>query len=404
MRKLSILLFTIVAASAFVVWQPANAQSSVQQQTRAYHQKQARRILEEFVELLRVPNLASDRNNIRRNAELIAEMMKRRGLTPRLLEASDPNAPPAVYAELRTPGATRTVMLYAHYDGQPTDARQWTETKPWEPAFRTRALEAGGKLLSPGPNESIDPEWRLYARSAADDKAGVMAILVAIEALTAQGIKPTTNLKFFFEGEEEAGSPHLKEIIDRNKELLAADAWLICDGPVHQSGRKQVVFGVRGDINVDLTVYGAKRPLHSGHYGNWAPNPALLLARLLASMKDESGRVTIAGWYDDVAPLGEAERRAIANAPAYDEELRSQLGFARSRRQEPARTDRATFTEHQWHEQWRRWRAGAKHHSHHGDRGARSAAGDGQRSAAPGRSFDRAHSQARVPCDRSRAD
>jgi acetylornithine deacetylase/succinyl-diaminopimelate desuccinylase-like protein len=329
MRKLSILLFTIVAASAFVVWQPANAQSSVQQQTRAYHQKQARRILEEFVELLRVPNLASDRNNIRRNAELIAEMMKRRGLTPRLLEASDPNAPPAVYAELRTPGATRTVMLYAHYDGQPTDARQWTETKPWEPAFRTRALEAGGKLLSPGPNESIDPEWRLYARSAADDKAGVMAILVAIEALTAQGIKPTTNLKFFFEGEEEAGSPHLKEIIDRNKELLAADAWLICDGPVHQSGRKQVVFGVRGDINVDLTVYGAKRPLHSGHYGNWAPNPALLLARLLASMKDESGRVTIAGWYDDVAPLGEAERRAIANAPAYDEELRSQLGFAR---------------------------------------------------------------------------
>ena len=99
---------------------------------------------------------------------------------------------------------------------------------------------------------------------------------------------------------------------------------------MHQSGRKQVVFGVRGDQNVDVTVYGAKRPLHSGHYGNWAPNPAMLLARLLASMKDDTGRVTIAGWYDGVEPIGEAEKRAIAEAPAYDDQLRSQLGLART--------------------------------------------------------------------------
>jgi acetylornithine deacetylase/succinyl-diaminopimelate desuccinylase-like protein len=141
---------------------------------------------------------------------------------------------------------------------------------------------------------------------------------------------PALNIKFIFEGEEEAGSPHLGEIIDLNKELLAADAWIICDGPVHQSGRKQVVFGVRGDENVDVTVYGAKRPLHSGHYGNWAPNPAMLLARLLASMKDDAGRVLIAGWYDGVEPLGQAERRAITEAPAYDDELKSQLGFSRA--------------------------------------------------------------------------
>ena len=157
-----------------------------------------------------------------------------------------------------------------------------------------------------------------------------MAILTAFDAVRAQGIAPSLNIKFIFEGEEEAGSPHLGEIIDLHKDLLAADAWIICDGPVHQSGRKQVVFGVRGDQNVDLTVYGAKRPLHSGHYGNWAPNPAMTLVRLLASMKDDAGRVTIAGWYDGVEPLGEAERRAIAEAPAYDDELRSQLGLART--------------------------------------------------------------------------
>ena len=99
---------------------------------------------------------------------------------------------------------------------------------------------------------------------------------------------------------------------------------------MHQSGRKQVVFGARGDVNVDLTVYAAKRPLHSGHYGNWSPNPAHMLARLLASMKDDDGLVTIEGWYSDAEPLGEVERRAIADAPQYDEELKQQLGIKRT--------------------------------------------------------------------------
>ncbi len=201
---------------------------------------------------------------------------------------------------------------------------------PWQPVWRMAALESGGQIMALPADGAINPEWRLYARSASDDKAGVMAILAAFDALRAQSITPALNIKFIFEGEEEAGSPHLGEIIDLHKGLLAADAWIICDGPVHQSGRKQAVFGVRGDVNVDVTVYGAKRPLHSGHYGNWAPNPAMLLARLLSSMKDDAGRLTIAGWYDGVEPLGEAEQRAIAEAPAYDDELKSQLGFARN--------------------------------------------------------------------------
>jgi acetylornithine deacetylase/succinyl-diaminopimelate desuccinylase-like protein len=157
-----------------------------------------------------------------------------------------------------------------------------------------------------------------------------MAILTAVEALKANNLTPTSNIKFLFEGEEEAGSPHLGEIISRYHDLLEADLWLMCDGPVHQSGRKQVVFGARGDANVDITVYGAIRPLHSGHYGNWAPNPAMTLAKLLASMKDSSGRVAIAGWYDDVELLGAPERRAITEAPKYDDEIRNQLGLART--------------------------------------------------------------------------
>ena len=297
---------------------------------REYRRANEWLILREFVTTLSIPNVASDVDGIGHNAGRLIWMMSRRGLNPHRLEASTPNVPPAIYGEWHSIMATRTVVFYAHYDGQPTDPKKWTGTQPWAPQLRSATFEKGGTILPmPFEGEAINPEWRLYARSASDDKAGVMAILTAFDALRAKGIWPTVNIKFFFEGEEEAGSPHLVEILSKNKELLAADAWIICDGPVHQSGRKQVVFGVRGDTNVEVTVYGPKRPLHSGHYGNWAPNPAMILARLLASMKDEKGRVTIKGWYDDVVPLGEAERRALKDAPAYDEELKKELGINR---------------------------------------------------------------------------
>jgi len=308
---------------------PLLAQTT-QEKVRDYRQAHEHELLKEFTTLLAIPNVASDTQNIRRNAALIMEMMKQRGLNPRLLEASTPNVPPVVYGEWKTPGAQRTILVYAHYDGQPTDPKQWTGTQPWQPVFRAGAIEEGGQIVTLADTGAINPRYRIYARSASDDKAGVMAILTAFSALKDKGITPTSNIKFFFEGEEEAGSPHLGEIINLNKELLAADAWIIGDGPVHQSGRKQVVFGARGDTNVDLTVYAAKRPLHSGHYGNWSPNPAHMLARLLASMKDDDGRVTIEGWYSDAEPLGEVERRAIADAPQYDEELKQQLGIKRT--------------------------------------------------------------------------
>lgn len=316
------LIFTIIVATSAAVL----AQTPVRDYRRAHE----RQIIDEFTRLLAIPNIASDTPNIRRNAEFIREIMERRGLRPQLLEGNTPDVPPAVYGEWKVPGATRSIVLYAHYDGQPVDPKQWTASPPFQPTWRSAAMEAGGQVVELPPSGEINPEWRLYARSASDDKAGVIAILTAFDAVRAQNLRPSVNLKFLFEGEEEAGSSHLGDIIDRHKELLAADAWIICDGPVHQSGRKQIAFGVRGDQNVGLTVYGAKRPLHSGHYGNWAPNPAMTLVRLLATMKDESGRVTIAGWYDGVEPLGEAEQRAIREAPAYDDELRAQLGLART--------------------------------------------------------------------------
>jgi acetylornithine deacetylase/succinyl-diaminopimelate desuccinylase-like protein len=316
-------------AGAFIVLAMFASDAGAQlAQVRQHRAQNEHAIVTEYLELLAIPNVASDSAGIARNAAFITTMLEKRGLSPRLLHGSNRKAPPLIYGEWRVPGATRTVVLYAHYDGQPTDSLKWTGSHPWRPVLRTSALEKGGRIVPMPPAGSrIDPEMRIYARSASDDKAGVMVMLAAVDALKAARISPTVNLKFVFDGEEEAGSPNIGDIMRMHADLLKADVWIIADGPVHQSGRKQVVYGVRGDMNVDVTVYGANRPLHSGHYGNWAPNPAFLLTRLLATMKDESGRVLIRGWYDDVTPLSALEKRAIAGLPPFDDSLRKELGF-----------------------------------------------------------------------------
>ena len=317
----------VAAASAFAV----NPVSDI----RTFRVSHEGAILEEFVDFLKIPNVASDRANIRRNAEALAAMMQRRGLSPRLLEpGAAHDAPPVVYGEWQVPGARRTLVLYAHYDGQPVNPAEWV-TGPWSPTLRTAPVTSGGTVISTDTPGRLDRQVRLYARGAADDKAGVMVILSAIDALRSLHRRPTDNLKLVFDGEEEAGSPHLRDILQENRALFAADLWVICDGPVHQSGRRQVIYGARGDLNVNLTVYGPDRPLHSGHYGNWAPNPALRLARLLTSMKDEGGHVLVPGWYDDVVPLGDVERRAIAAIADYDETLRRELGLATAESNRP---------------------------------------------------------------------
>jgi len=289
--------------------------------------------LQQYVSFLSIPNVADDENNIARNAARIMELMQERNIgNVQLLHPLTKGAPPAVFGEVKVPGATKTIAFYAHYDGQPVDSTKWAAGfHPFKPVLiKNAVLNQSNIIPFPEKGQPIDPEWRIVSRGTSDDKGGVLAILLAYEALKQSGQTAGCNIKFFFEGEEEAGSPHLGEILQQHKALLNADIWVICDGPVHQSGSKQISFGVRGDVNMDIVVYGSKRPLHSGHYGNWAPNPALQLSRLLASMKDEQGKVLIKGFYDDVIPLSAAEKKALAAVPKADAQLKKELGFIRN--------------------------------------------------------------------------
>ena len=296
------------------------AAAHVASSARAYRQANEHAIIDEFVSLLSIPNTASDAANIQRNAAKLVAMLEQRGIRAQLLPISGRG--PVVFGELTTPGAKHTLIFYAHYDGQPIEPGKWTGTDPFVPALRTDSINAGGKLIAfPPAGTPYEDNWRIYARSAGDDKAPIVAVLAAIDALRANKIPLAVNLKLILEGEEEAGSTHLESTLLAHRDLLAGDLLIAADGPVHQSGRPLVCFANRGSVPVAITVYGPLHSLHSGHYGNWVPNPAMRLAQLLAGMKDADGHVLVEGFYDGVVPPGATERRAMEQAPAYDEEL-----------------------------------------------------------------------------------
>lgn len=294
---------------------------TVAEQARAWRAQHEREILQEFSDLLAIPNLASDGPNIQRNAAAIRALLEKRGLTTQLLTLD--GAPPIVVGDLAAPGAKRTIAFYAHYDGQPVDPAKW-KSDPWKPVMRDRA----GHDVDWQNAKTLDPEWRLYARAAGDDKAPIIGMLAALDALRAIGLQPKVNLRFVFEGEEEAGSPHLAQYLEKYPKALRPDAWVLCDGPVHQSRRMELFFGARGTVDLELTVYGPVKGLHDGHYGNWVPNPIVRLTHLLDSMRDENGRILIKDFYADVrAPTG-TERAAIAKIPDVEADLRREFQIA----------------------------------------------------------------------------
>lgn len=294
--------------------------------TDSYIEENGVSIIQDFQKLLAIPNVAFDLPNINKNADYIKSELEKRGVETKLLRMV--GTPPIVFGYYPVKNAKRTLAFYVHYDGQPVDKSNWSND-PWEPTYYSKAIFDGGQPIDfPSTFEEIDPENRLYARSAGDDKGPIITLLTALDLIKENKLEVTSNIVFFFEGQEEAGSRQLRQYLEDNQELVdEIDLWMFCDGPVHQSRRPQLVFGVRGVTGMEITLYGPSRPLHSGHYGNWAPVPGQRLAELLASMKDSDGNVIIEGYYDDVEPLSDLEKQAIANIPSIDEELKEELSI-----------------------------------------------------------------------------
>ncbi|WP_417461711.1 M20/M25/M40 family metallo-hydrolase [Kordiimonas sp.] len=291
---------------------------------KAYINDNAHRIVNDFREFLSLPNVSDNVDDMHENARWITEYIKARGFTSETVSAG---GAPYIIAEKKTPGASKTILIYAHFDGQPVAPQNWA-SPPFEATLRDGLVETGGNIVDwPDSAQAFDPEWRIFARSAGDDKAPVIALMAAIDALDEAGLAPGVNIKLILDGEEEAGSPTLRQILDTHADKLSSDLLLFCDGPMHQSRQRQLVFGVRGAMTVHLTAFGPKRPLHSGHYGNWAPNPNDRLVHLLAKMKDEEARILVPGYLDNVRPISAVEQAAIDALPQMDEALRNELAL-----------------------------------------------------------------------------
>ena len=315
-------------ASLLLIVTALNLGAQTRTTVERYVGEHQQEILGELVSLLSIPNVASDKPNIRRNAQLLSEMLRRRGFASEILE-TDVN--PLVYGELRVPGASRTILWYAHYDGQPFDARLWKQESAFKPILRDGRMEEGAREIPNFASLKTYPSGaRVYARSASDDKAPIVALLAAMDALRASGLQPKSNVRLILDGEEEAGSRGLISSLTRYKDKYRADVMLVLDGPLHSSGRPTIVFGGRGIATLELTVFGPKFALHSGHYGNWVPNPAMDLIHLLGSMKDDNGRVLVEGFYDDVPPLSPEEKRILASVPDNPQELMQFFGISRT--------------------------------------------------------------------------
>ncbi len=291
--------------------------------------KSAQATLPEYLELVALPNDAIVPADIQKNTDWLDRAFAKRGFTTRQLAN---NGKPMLYAEWpKKVAGAKTVLFYMHLDGQPVVPSEWSQPDPWKPVVKRRSNTGTWEIIATDRlfAQPLDPDLRVYARSSSDDKGPIIMFLAAFDALKAAGLEPALNVKVLLDSEEEKGSPSIPAVVKANRELLRADGIVIHDGPRHASERPTLIFGNRGATRVTLTVFGPRAPLHSGHYGNYVPNPAIRLATLIASMKDDQGRVKVEGYYDRIK-LSEAEKKILAETGDDEAAIRQRVGIAKA--------------------------------------------------------------------------
>jgi acetylornithine deacetylase/succinyl-diaminopimelate desuccinylase-like protein len=313
-RTCALIVITVTAAAA----RASTQQAGVPAWIRANQPT----VIREFMELVAIPNVRTDLPNIQRNAEQLRRMLDRRLMKP---EVWDTPSVPLVYGEKLVPGATRTILFYIHFDGQPVDKAGWKQEDPWVPVMRAGTLEEGAEEIRDWSTRTNFPDgWRVYARSAGDDKGPIQAFVSAMDAI---GGTPAQNVKVILDGEEEGGNQALAFAVKTHADKLRSDILLIVDGPQHPSGNPTVYYGARGGAGLTVTVYTAKAAMHSGNYGNWLPDANVRLAQLISTMVGPTGKVTIDGFYDDVLPFPAAAVKMMQEVPDDTESMRRRYGL-----------------------------------------------------------------------------
>ena len=264
------------------------------------------RYVDELKEYLAIPSISAlpqHKDDVRRCAEWTANEMRRIGLQN--VRTEETPGHPVVYGEWLGAESAPTILFYGHYDVQPVDPVNLWTSPPFEATVR---------------------DGEIYARGAADDKGQVFMHFKAVEAHIKQHGRLPVNMKFLLEGEEEVGSANLDNFIAAHKDLLSANVVVISDSPMFDRGIPSICYGLRGLAYYQIDLRGTKSDLHSGSFGGAVANPAMMLAQLLAQMKDKSGRIKIPGFYDDVVALLPEERAEFERLPFNERKYRQDLG------------------------------------------------------------------------------
>lgn len=272
----------------------------------------------QYRDFLSLPNDANYPGDILKLVDWMEPRFQDLGFSTRRIPTA---GSPALFLEKPATDAEKTILVYLQADGQPVDPSAWHQQSPYEPVLKEKNADGDWEEISWQRLETgFNPDWRIFARSASDSKGPMAQFMTAMAILNEAGIEPAYNLKVIIDTEEEKGSPHLAAAIEANRELMASDFLIIFDGPPHASNRPTIKFGARGLTAVTLTTWGPAVSQHSGHYGNFVPNPAFHLSRILGTMKDIDGRVTIDGFYDGVA-ISDEDRAQLDRVPDDEEAI-----------------------------------------------------------------------------------
>ena len=310
MRKSLLLLFLFIQTFCF-------SQDDAQVKTHV------KKTIEDLREFIAIPNDALEKADINRNITWLTQEFNNRGFNSSVLPTEEL---PLFFAARPMEDEKPTILIYMHFDGQSVDPSEWDQPDPYEVVLKSPDGDKWKSESFSKLSEDINYDWRLFGRSVSDDKGPIVMFLNSLDLLESNNVEIPYNIKVILDGQEEKGSRPLPEAVKNYRELLEADFLLINDGPLHPSNQPTIVYGCRGITTMSITTYGPLKPQHSGHYGNYAPNPGFQLSQLLASMKDEEGRVTIKGYYDGIS-LDENTQNVLKSVPDNSKDINSQLGI-----------------------------------------------------------------------------